>query len=91
VHPDDRTSMARSRALAELPVGEIVDASIRASEDGLIAEVHFRVEERRLILIVGEVWEEPGNRLSFHRLDESVLVFTDAADADGIDWIPPRP
>ena len=87
---DDPQSIYRQRVLVDLPTGDITKTSIRSSEAGDIAEVELHFGDSALLLIAGEVWEERGDALSFHRFDESVLAFTDPSAADRINWIPPR-
>ncbi|MEH1013443.1 hypothetical protein V6U90_10050 [Micromonospora sp. CPCC 206060] len=80
----------RSRPLTELPTGWI-DTVSPLVEHGVLAEVTLYIDGRPLLLIAGEVQESPQDQLLLHRLDESVLVFTDPAAAASLDWIPDRP
>ncbi|ATY12221.1 hypothetical protein CU254_18410 [Amycolatopsis sp. AA4] len=78
----------RWSALGELPTGPVEDVVVFAEED-VLAEVDLRVGGQPLHLVAGEL-EECGPRLSFVRLDESVLVFTDPAAAERVNWSTPR-
>jgi hypothetical protein len=75
----------RRRTLTELPIGPVEQVTT-AVEDGLLTEVGLRVDGRPLLLIAGEAWETADGGLEFHRLDESVLAFTDPAAAARIRW-----
>ncbi|MFI5932868.1 hypothetical protein [Actinoplanes sp. NPDC051494] len=75
----------RWRELPELPTGAIDDVVVTEDEDQL-AEVLLRVRGRPLLMLAGEVYEQMDGRLTFARLDESVLVFTDPAAADSVVW-----
>ncbi|WP_433087482.1 hypothetical protein ACQP1P_16150 [Dactylosporangium sp. CA-052675] len=79
----------RLRALPELPTGRVQEASTYLDGD-LLAEVMLRVEGRELLLVAGEADEDHSGRLVWHRLDESVLVFTRPGDAEAIPWVPAR-
>jgi hypothetical protein len=79
----------RSRTLPELPTGQIQEVSAYLDGD-LLAEVTLRVEGQELLLIAGEADEHHSGRLVWHRLDESVLVFTRPGDAEAIPWVPAR-
>ncbi len=79
----------RSRALTELPTGEVVSVSVWA-DHGVLAEVLLRFRGRPLLLVAGELEEDRDHRLWYHRLDESVLAFTDPSAAGSIHWIPER-
>ncbi|MGB3437256.1 MAG: hypothetical protein WBA97_00780 [Actinophytocola sp.] len=81
----------RWRPLTELPTGQVDQVAVFVDEvDGVLAEVALRIGGRPLLLIAGELWETSEGGLEFHRLDESVLVFTDPAAAGHLDWIPSR-
>lgn len=80
----------RARRLDELPVGEVHGVEVVVGEAGEIAEVRVRIGGRDLLLMAGEIEETWTERLRYVRGDLSVLVFTDPAAADGIDWYPPR-
>ncbi|MFD4676650.1 hypothetical protein ACFWNN_43510 [Lentzea sp. NPDC058450] len=79
----------RWRELPELPTGRIEEATVLGDE-GMVAEVHLLIGGRPLWLIAGELEETWEGTLEFHRLDESVLAFTDPADVERISWRPPR-
>jgi len=79
----------RSRALPELPTGQIEEVAAYLDGD-LLAEVGLRVAGQELLLIAGEAHEEQSGRLVWHRLDESVLVFPRPSDADAMSWTPIR-
>lgn len=60
------------------------------ADEGVLAEVHLRIDGRSLLLIAGELAETPAGTLLFtghqattsllfHRLNESVLACTDPA------------
>lgn len=78
----------------DVPVGLVESVEV-TMEDGAIAEVALTVGGQSLLLLAGEVWEGKayegdGQTLTFHRFDESVLLFCNAADADALDWVPVR-
>lgn len=77
------------RALSELPVGQVEQVTAFA-DHGMLAEVSLMIGGRPLLLVAGELYETWEDTLDFHRLDESVLVFTDLGAAEGISWKPPR-
>ncbi|WP_447008250.1 hypothetical protein ACRAKI_17950 [Saccharothrix isguenensis] len=79
----------RWRALTELPTGhvEYVAAFV---DKGVLAEVGLRIDGRPLLLVAGELEETSEGGLLFHRLDESVLVFTDTAAAARVPWTTSR-
>lgn len=79
----------RSRELTELPRGHIQAVSVYVDE-GVLAEVDVRIDAGGILLIAGEAEENRDGRLTWHRLDESVLVFRDRSIADGMAWIPHR-
>lgn len=79
----------RRRPLAELPAGAVGEVSVFADE-GVIAEVRLEIGTRPLLLIAGELDETPAGALLFHRLDESVLVFTDPAATEAVPWTTSR-
>ncbi|MFE3177725.1 hypothetical protein ACFXI3_39305 [Amycolatopsis sp. NPDC059235] len=78
----------RWTALNELPTGLVEDVVVFA-EEGVLAEVDLRVGGRPLVLVAGELIED-WTRLVFNRLDESVLVFTDPAAAERVEWSTPQ-
>ncbi|MGW7538178.1 hypothetical protein [Amycolatopsis sp. NPDC054798] len=78
----------RWTALAELPTGQVEDVVVFA-EGGVLAEVDLRVGGQPLLLVAGELIEHETG-LSFNRLDESVLVFTDPAAAARVDGSTPQ-
>jgi hypothetical protein len=80
----------RWRALAELPIGHVDHVSVFL-DDRVVAEVLLRIGRQPLLLVAGEVYETFGEELRIHRLDESVLAFTDPDAATSITWVPARP
>lgn len=78
----------RWTALSELPTGPVADVAVFA-EEGVLAEVDLRVGGRPLVLVAGELIED-WTRVVFSRLDESVLVFTDPAAAERVEWSTPQ-
>jgi hypothetical protein len=81
--------ITRWRALSELPTGHVHEATVHTDE-GVVAEVLLRIGGQPLLLMAGEAYETWEDGLAFHRLDESVLAFTDPAAADQIPWSTPR-
>lgn len=79
----------RLRALTELPTGRVGSVTVHLDGD-VLAEVRFRIGGQDLLLIAGEAHEDRSGRLVWHRLDESVLAFTDPGAADRMRWVPPR-
>ncbi len=84
----------RVRTLSELPTGEVDGVSTFLAEEVLaeevLAEVVLHIRGRPLLLMAGEVYESAQERMVFTRCDESVLVFTDPAAAEALDWVPER-
>ncbi|MFC3382603.1 hypothetical protein [Couchioplanes azureus] len=83
------TGIYRLRDLSMLPTGEIEEVSV-VLDEGVVAEVVLRVRGRPVVLMAGEAYEVGGDRLRLVRLDESVLVFTDLAAVESVDWHPER-
>lgn len=79
----------RWRVLSELPAGPVDEVTVYGDE-GVLAEVLLVIGGRPLLLMAGELYETWTDDLEFHRLDESVLVFTDPAAAELISWSTPR-
>ncbi|RZS44976.1 hypothetical protein EV193_101857 [Herbihabitans rhizosphaerae] len=79
----------RVRQLTELPTGRVEQVAVVVDE-GVLAEVRLLIDARPLLLMAGELHETVTGDLVFHRLDESVLAFTDPAAADRVSWTPPR-
>ncbi|XVV09809.1 hypothetical protein ACQP2X_33840 [Actinoplanes sp. CA-131856] len=79
----------RSRALPELPTGEIDRVSTVLDQE-VVAEVVLRIGGRQLLLMAGELHEGMQGRLVFTRFDESVLAFADPSAAESVDWVPGR-
>ncbi|MCX2947474.1 hypothetical protein [Lentzea sp. NEAU-D7] len=79
----------RWRTLSELPAGEVEQVTCYADED-VLAEVLLEIGGRPLLLMAGELYETWTDELDFHRLDESVLAFTDPEAAGRISWNPAR-
>lgn len=89
IGPEFDTAGYRRLAEIDLPVGVVED--VRAAvEDGILTEVALTVAGRQMLLIAGEVEPEMDGSMSFCRFDESVLIFPEAADANALDWRPPR-
>ncbi|HEX5116973.1 MAG TPA: hypothetical protein VFW65_17415 [Pseudonocardiaceae bacterium] len=80
----------RWRPLTELPVGQVDEVTVFV-DDCVLAEVGLRIGARPLLLIAAELAETPTGRLSFRRLDESILAFTDPASANQVPWATARP
>ena len=81
----------RTREVTELPIGEITVLTVRFDTGRLlVAEVLLRIGGHDGLLMAGEPYEGQNGQLVWHRLDESVLVFTDPAGADDVSWIPER-
>ncbi|WP_406632741.1 hypothetical protein [Amycolatopsis sp. WGS_07] len=87
-NPEMWDGIYRWTALSELPTGPVEDVVVFA-EEGVLAEVELRVGGRPLVLVAGE-FVECGRMLSLNRLDESVLVFTDPAAAERVEWSTPQ-
>jgi len=81
----------RWRAFDDLPLGAVSNIRLRHSDRGDIGEVLLQVDGQEVLLVAGEIYETPGERLEYHAADESVLVFTDLAAADAITWSGARP
>ncbi|MEV6923295.1 hypothetical protein AB0M46_02115 [Dactylosporangium sp. NPDC051485] len=79
----------RMRDLPELPTGQVQEVSAYLDGD-LLAEVTLRVGGQELLLAAGEADEDHSGRLVWHRLDESVLVFTRPGDVEAMSWVPAR-
>lgn len=79
----------RWRPLTELPTGHVEDVAVLAAE-GVLAEVHLRIGGQPLLLIAGELDGTPADGLLLHRLDDSVLAFTDLAAVEHASWTWPR-
>ena len=86
---DDWSRGYRRRLLTELPTGFIQEVSVYLDDD-VLAEVSIRLADRELLLVAGESEERRSGGLEWHRLDESVLVFTDPGEAERVRWIPSR-
>lgn len=56
----------------------------------MLGEVTLRLPHATLLLMAGETWDTGPDTVRLCRHDDSVLVFGDPADADGLTWIPPR-
>lgn len=79
----------RWRPLTELPTGRIEHVAVFADE-GVLAEVHLRIGGQPLLLVAGELDGTPADGLLFHRLDDSVLAFTDLAAVEHAIWTSSR-
>ncbi|MFC9432439.1 hypothetical protein [Nocardia sp. NPDC057030] len=80
----------RRRSLTELPTGHVDQVTVFVDEvDAVLAEVHLQIGQRPLLLIAGEIDETSRGGLVFHRLDESVLAFTDPAAVEDVLWSSP--
>ncbi|WP_433789051.1 hypothetical protein [Actinoplanes sp. CA-252034] len=86
---DDRGRGYRRRALTELPTGRIVEVEVYLDDD-VLAEVRIQIADNELLLVAGESYEDWSGGLEWHRLDESVLVFTDPGEAEKMRWVPSR-
>lgn len=83
--------VTRWSPLSELPTGQVDHVAVFADEvEGVLAEVHLRIGGRPLLLIAGELEETREGELLFHRLDESVLAFTDPVAAEQVSWTSSR-
>lgn len=82
---DDCSGIFRWRDL-DLVTGH-VDAVNVAFDEGTLARVALTIDGRDLLLIAGEVYETWAGTLEVHRLDGSVLVFTDPSDAETVHWM----
>jgi hypothetical protein len=78
--PDDCYGIFRWRKL-DLAIGH-VDAVKVVFDEGTLARITLTIDGRDLLIVAGEVYETWAGTLEVHRLDESVLVFTDPADAE---------
>ncbi|WP_156213701.1 hypothetical protein [Lentzea aerocolonigenes] len=81
--------ITRWQAFGELPTGHVDEVAVFVGSS-VVAEVLLTIGGRPLLLMAGEASETWGDELRFVRLDESVLVFTDPAEADSISWASPR-
>ncbi|MFE9749207.1 hypothetical protein ACFYOT_30220 [Saccharothrix saharensis] len=79
----------RWRPLTELPLGRVGQVTV-FSDEGVLAEVCLWIGARPLLLIAGELDETLDGGLLFHRLDESVLAFTDSGAAEQVPWTTSR-
>ncbi|MFC4080080.1 hypothetical protein [Amycolatopsis samaneae] len=86
---NDWHGIYRARPLAELPTGR-VDQVALVTDEQVVAEVLLHIDGRPLLLLAGELYETAGDTLRYHRLDESVLAFTDPGAAGELNWTPPR-
>lgn len=84
-----RSGIFRTVHELALPRGRVAQVDVTV-EDGIIVEVMLHLDVHQVLLLAGEVEEGWEGELHFVRFDESVLVFRDAIDADGIEWRPPR-
>ena len=78
-----------SRARLDLPLG-IVDAAEVRFDEGTLAEVTLTIVGAPLLFVAAEFYENNDGTLHLNRCDESVLVFTNLADAAALTWIPAR-
>lgn len=69
----------------DLPTGRIDAVTVLREEDTL-ARIVLGLDGRELLLVAGEVHETRSGALEVDRLDESVLVFVNPADADLVHW-----
>ncbi|MFD5245775.1 hypothetical protein ACFWIW_14580 [Amycolatopsis sp. NPDC058340] len=85
-HDDGRWSgIYRWRSFPELPTGSVDHVALFLDQH-LLAEVHFRIGTRPLVLVAGELEERHDGGLTFQRLDESVLAFTDLVAVARVPW-----
>jgi hypothetical protein len=82
--PDDCYGIFRWRKL-DLATGHVEAVKV-VFDEGTLARITLTIDGRDLLFIASEVSETWAGTLEVHRLDESVLVFTDPADADTIHW-----
>jgi len=75
----------RWRSFPELPTGSVDHVALFLDQH-LLAEVHFRIGARPLALVAGELEERHDGGLTFQRLDESVLAFTDSVAVERVPW-----
>lgn len=81
----------RHRILSELPIGEIEAVTVRRAVPRLdVAEVVVEIAGQAVTLLAGEIEETWSDRLVFRWMDESVLIFTDAAAIESTSWTPHR-
>ncbi|GAA0454015.1 hypothetical protein Aca07nite_66600 [Actinoplanes capillaceus] len=86
---DDWGRGYRRRALTELPTGPVEEVSVYLDGE-ILAEVSLRIAGRELLLVAGESDEDWSGELTWRRLDESVLVFTDPEAVAKVRWVPDR-
>lgn len=79
----------RRRALTDLPTGPVQEVSVYLDGE-ILAEVSLRIADREVLLVAGESEEGWSGELTWRRLDESVLVFTDPAAVAKVRWVPGR-
>ncbi|UMP00197.1 hypothetical protein [Amycolatopsis sp. EV170708-02-1] len=91
-HPSDKSSddgrwdgIYRWRSFPELPAGSVEQVAVFLDQC-LLAEVHFLIGTRPLALVAGELEERHDGGLTFQRLDESVLAFTDLVAVERAPW-----
>ena len=82
---DDCSGIYRWRPL-DLPTGRVGSVQV-VVEEGTLSRIALDVGGRDLLLVAGEVYETWTDELEVHRLDESVLLFTDPADAQKVRWL----
>ncbi|GAA4555462.1 hypothetical protein [Planotetraspora kaengkrachanensis] len=87
-HAQEWTGIYRESELS-LPVGRIDAVTVR-HERGMLAEVTLSIGRATILVIAAEIYELDNGSLEWHRFDESVMVFPDPAEADKIEWTPPR-
>ncbi len=88
LHGQEWAGIYRESELS-LPIGRIDAATVRL-DTGTLAEVTLSIGSVSILLMAAEINERNNGSFEWHRFDESVLVFPEPADADQIEWIPPR-
>jgi hypothetical protein len=76
----------RFRAVPELPAGLVHSVATSTSDRGNLSAVSLFIAQSEIRLLAGEIEERPDGSLVFHRDDESVLVFANAADVAAVQW-----
>jgi hypothetical protein len=70
----------------ELPAGLVHSVATSTSDRGNLSAVSLFIAQSEIRLLAGEIEERPDGSLVFHRDDESVLVFANAADVAAVQW-----
>ena len=72
----EESSIFRTRDLQELPSGSVNEVHV-ALRDNNIASVELLVEDKRVSLLAGEVYEQHDGTFSVLAMDENILVQVD--------------